>query len=288
MLFFREKGCSKQPFFFFYQKELILFSFESENCPAEIQNQVNGIIFSLQEFLGPLLLSVCLTGSLAKGNFFKENSNINLLFVVNKNLNPFKRLFIARKMMMWEKAPAPVHIYAFSTEKSVLHKEKTLQFVFSEKEKDEYRFCLNNKETNSDLICQDIIRDELDMILYATKKKSVTLYGENINTFIDEIPFETALQSFKKTLKDFVWHPENKKETANHILRLCQLWCFAVTKEDLSKKEAGEWVIRRIAKKRAVFIQKALRFYLNIEKIRVFKLPALLDFEKHIFEKVDA
>lgn len=261
--------------------------FDYENCPAALQNQVNALTFSLHEFLGDNLIAVYLHGSLASGNFMMENSDIDLLGVVQTRLNPFKRLAIAQKMLLWNKTPAPVEISLLAQEHLTETPPLRCQFHFSPQWAARYQQFIEKKDASHWILKQDFEDPDIPAHIYLARHKSVALLGGRASDVLPKISDEEFLKSACADYRDFHWRTDDLTDCAYQILTFCRILAFKETRKIMSKQKAAQYVLPQLSQKRQALVNRALDYKFLRKPVKKFPPAALEDFKKDMFAKLE-
>jgi len=258
-----------------------------ENCPAAVKNQINGILFSMQELLGNDLSAVYLYGSAVEGGFFIKTSDIDLIGVVDKRLNPYKRLEIAKTMLVWNNAPCPVEISLLAKAHLKEKPPKKCQFHFSPLWVSRYRRFLDKKEATHPILTDDFKDEDIPAHLFLTRRASMTLFGPKATDVFPEITESQFIRSIYADYRDFHWKPEDLNETAYHILTLCRLFAFQETGQIMSKEKAAAYTVNRLSKKNRLMVERALDHKYGRADVKKFPAGALTEFQKALVSKLD-
>lgn len=263
-----------------------MIAFDDENCPVALQNQVNALTFSLHEFLGDNLVAVYLYGSLACGDFVMQNSDVDLIGVVKTRLNPFKRLAIAQKMLLWNKTPAPVEISLITLDHLNEQPPLRCQFHFSTKWEKKYQDFIEKKDPTHWILKQDFEDPDIPAHLYLTRFKSIALLGEKASDVLPKISENDFVASVCADFKDLKWNPTDVSDCTYRILTLCRILAFKERRKILSKNKAAQYALTRLSLKKQAIVQRAIDFKFHQKAVKKFPAAALDDFARDILFKI--
>lgn len=203
------------------------------------------------------LTGVYLHGSMAMGCYNPIKSDIDVLIVTEKEIRDLEKKVFMDVICSLNDAASVKGI-----EMSLVRSEYCRDFVyptpfdlhFSKLHLDWYRnnpgeYIEKMKGTDPDLAAHFVI----------IKNRGITLYGEPIKALFGEIPPEAYLDSIKKDVAeaqtDIIDNP------VYIILNLCRVLAYVQDKLVLSKKEGGEWGIKKVDSHFGGLISEALECY---------------------------
>lgn len=210
-----------------------------------------------KEFLGSNLVGIYLHGSAAMGCFHEENSDIDLLVVINTPISDdIKRRFM--DMVVELNAAAPKK----GIEMSVIRAQVCKPFVYPTP----YELHFSNAhlewyQTNPMEYIAKMNGVDRDLAAHVTitYHRGRCLYGKDIKAVFDPVKREYYLDS--------IWYDvADAKETifaapTYMILNLCRVLAYQRDGVILSKKEGGEWGLLHVLPKYRSIVEQALLEY---------------------------
>lgn len=192
----------------------------------------------MQSILGEKLLGLYLYGSLVTGDFDKNTSDIDLLAVLETDIDD--KEFEALQKMHQD----------FASEHREWDNRIEVQYM--------PKLALRNFKTkDSEVVVispgepfhKRIVGKHFLINWYIVQEKSLTLFGADPKTIIDHISKEEFIQSNKDHVKnwgEWVKDMHTKRAQGYAILTLCRAFYAVKNGEQLSKKQAAEWVKKEL------------------------------------------
>jgi len=230
------------------------------DCDEAVQKYVSGLVDLLKCELKDNLTGVYLHGSLATGSWFWPKSDLDVLAVVYKRLDPER----ARETNLSIARYAENRPLTGGVELSVITAETAGNVP------DAMPFELHYSEDWRQRILDDQVvygnapvDIDLQAHLMCVKKRGVCLFGKRIGEVFGDVSWRNFLAA---VLDDFSWimADENICESPYYgILNICRV-LQTVTEKDqriLSKYEGGMWGLEDLPDEYIPLIQKALDIY---------------------------
>lgn len=218
---------------------------------------LNGIRERYQEILGQALTGIYVHGSIAFGCFNWENSDIDFIVVINREISPGEKEELIRVLLDLDKE-APQK----GLEMSVVQKKYCAPFVYPTPF--ELHFSNAHKEScRRDLsgCCCSLRGTDKDLAAHFTviRRVGIRLCGEEISSVFGEVPREAYLDSIKADVAGA--ESEIRENPVYIILNLCRVLAFIGEGLVLSKEQGGQWGMKKLPKEYRELIRKALRSY---------------------------
>ncbi|WP_151734511.1 aminoglycoside adenylyltransferase domain-containing protein [Paenibacillus tengchongensis] len=209
-----------------------------------------------QEELAGNLAGVYLHGSLAMNSFHPEQSDIDLLIVVNRPPGPELLKTLARRIVdLHESIPMPRGIELSIVLARYLQEFEhptPFEFHFSE------AHLLRYKE-DENYLCGGFADADLAAHFTVVYLRGIALYGPQPREAIAPVDKRHFIQSI-------LWDIENAdkeivKQPVYYTLNLCRALAYLSEEKVLSKREGGEWGLQALPEKHSGIIQHALNAY---------------------------
>lgn len=218
---------------------------------------LKGITAEAIEILGDAMTGIYLHGSLAMGCFNPEKSDIDLLFVINRDMTDSQKIRFMEMAVRWN-AQAPKKGLEFS----VVKKEVCRHFIYPTPfelhfspmhlkwwQDDPKGYVRHMKGTDPDLAAHFTI----------IRQYGIALAGAAVNEVFGEVPWEAYLDSIRQDVESA------GEDVANNpvyvILNLCRVIACKEEKLILSKKQGGEWGLVHLPERYHALIRDALAAY---------------------------
>ena len=218
--------------------------------------KLKGITELFQTVLEDNLVGIYLHGSLAMGGFNPEQSDIDLLIVVQDAISQQLKLDIAQKLLIVEEDL----IYGNGLELSILLQKDINPFVYPTPF--EFHYSAHHREkyrTDTHYICGGDTDTDIAAHIFVTYHRGLTLYGKQISAVFAPIDPHLYIQSLLLDIEhvstDIIDSP------VYYTLNLCRILLFLQEHTVSSKKEGGEWGISALPSTYSELIRNCLDMY---------------------------
>lgn len=257
--------------------------------PIAIKNLLDDVAYQFKNLLKDNFVGFYIHGSIAMGCFNFQESDIDFLVIVEKNLDKsMKRKIIDLLLKATEKAPPK------GFEMSIIKQSELDDFKYPTPF--ELHFSGSNIEkyrTDSEYICDNDKDQDLAAHLVITKKRGICILGKKIDEVFPEI---SKKYYFDSILQDSMWSLNNISKGPDiglcdvpvyAVLNLCRVIAFVREEKILSKFEGAEWGMQKLNEYQDI-IQEALNKYLSkpTKKVQSKTLKDFGNYAKTIFEEV--
>lgn len=210
-----------------------------------------------QSTFGPNLLGVYLHGSLAMGCFNPQNSDIDLLLVVDTEPSDADKLaFMEQVISMNDEAPAKGLELSVVTRDAVMPFRYPTPFVlhFSPMHLDWFQ-----RDPNG--YVQHMKGEDPDLAAHCTilRKYGVVLYGAPIADTFGEVPKDAYLDSIWQDVSSA--EEDILRDPMYITLNLCRVLAYVRDGLILSKQAGGTWGLSHLPENHHPLIQQALSCY---------------------------
>lgn len=215
------------------------------------------IVEACKKIFGENLIGVYLHGSMAMGCFNPDKSDIDVIIVIENDISDKQKLeFMSRIVELNELAPAK------GIEMSVVKKEYCKPFVYPTP----YELHFSDShlewfESNPKDYVERMKGTDKDLAAHFTiiNKYGKTLYGAEIEVVFGEVPRADYIDSIWYDVENAV---EDVKDNPMYIvLNLCRVAAYLKESQVLSKKQGGEWGLKKLPCEYESVIREALECY---------------------------
>ncbi len=217
------------------------------NCPAEVQQQIEHLCEGFRLRLAENLVGVYLHGSLATGCFNPLRSDIDLLVITHDRIAIETKRSLARFLLDASLNPSPIEISFLRCDDLHPWRHPTpFDFHYSEDWRDKFeRESSDNswKEWNA----TERFDDDLAAHIMVLNHRGVCLYGQPISKVFPSVP----KQDFVQAILDDVLSPKFGLGAVLQypvyvVLNSCRTLAFLQTERVLSKEEGGRWALENL------------------------------------------
>lgn len=246
---------------------------QAEDCDKDwsITSLLNEITKASKQIFGEKLVGVYLHGSIAMGCFNPKKSDIDLIFVIDKELMDEEKMkFMNVVVKLSERAPKK------GLELSVVKRKACQEFIYPTPF--ELHFSpmhLNWFQTDSQGYVKNMKGIDKDLAAHFTviRECGIVLHGAAIRDVFAEVPRENYLDSIFEDI-------QNAKEDILGdpmyiILNLCRVFAAVQDYSVLSKAQGGEWGLLHIPPEYHELIHNALESYTSEKEMIVDQEKAL-------------
>lgn len=218
---------------------------------------LNQIEEAYRRILGDALVGIYVHGSIAFGCFSWENSDIDFIVVINREITRGqKRELIQTLLDLDGQAPQK------GLEMSVVLEKYCNPFVYPTPF--ELHFSNVHKERcreNLQEYCRAMHGEDKDLAAHFTviRKAGITLCGKEISDVFGEVPREAYLDSIMGDVEDA--QRDILEDPVYIILNVCRVIAFIKEGLVLSKEQGGKWGMRNLPETYRLIIRKALKNY---------------------------
>ena len=205
--------------------------------------------------LGSNLIGIYLHGSLALGSFNPRHSDVDVLVVTKRRMDPAARRRFAELALRQSGRPYPLEVTVLA-ERDVRPWRYPTPFDFHfaegwrarvERALDEDPFELDFSTTNADLGAE----------IAVVRARGKRLRGAAAHDAFPPIP---DADLFDSMIRDLRWARANDRVTYA-VLNACRAHAYLAGQGTLSKAEAARWAHRRVAPEQRGLVEEALEAY---------------------------
>lgn len=212
------------------------------NCPANVKAQISDITNHLTTTFSSCLVGVYLHGSLVLNCFNPQNSDIDILAVIDDKIGPEKRLDLAKYFTEIHCKPSPVEIsIIYSRHLDPWQHPMPCQFHFSGSWKQRYEEMIKNNNLSHWILTTDFTDSDIACHATLTKQSGICLYGKPIAEVFPDVPEEHFWNSITYDVNDIDLNAFESDYFASNILTFCRVWSYKELGRIISKYEAGIW-----------------------------------------------
>ena len=229
------------------------------------QNLLDRLVEESRRIFGAALTGVYLHGSMAMGCFQPDQSDIDFIVVVNRDITEEQKLdFMNMVVTLDRQAPEK------GLECSIVHKACCKEFVYPTP------FMLHFSKAHLQWFTDnpmDYIRKmngtdkDLAAHFQIIKKYGIALCGAEIEEVFADVPRTAYIDSICSDIADA--KEEILENPVYIILNLCRVTAFLENDKITSKKQGGEWALENLSKEYRPLISSALQSYASGEKMRM-------------------
>lgn len=248
----------------------------------EYTNLLNKITHTSKQIFGEKLVGIYLHGSIAMGCFNPEKSDIDLVFVIEKEITDEEKLdFMNVIVKLNESAPKK------GLELSIVKREVCQPFIYPTPfelhfssmhldwfQKDPKGYVKNMKGIDKDLAAHFTV----------IREYGIVLYGVAIQDVFAEVPKEDYFDSIFEDIQDA--KEDIIRDPMYIILNLCRVLAAVQDGVVLSKEQGGAWGLLHIVQDYHTLIQSALESYTSEKEMMVDQENAL-QFAEYILKMID-
>lgn len=208
----------------------------------EIQKLLDSFVIQSENILKDNLTGIYLHGSIAMGCFNGQKSDIDLIVVVQRELsNAIKRQYMDKIVELNDQAPGK------GLELSVVRESACNPVIYPTPYELHFSAIhLNRYASDPEEYIEKMKGMDKDLAAHfkIIRHRGKTIYGRNVSSVFSEVSDQNYMDS--------VWSDVEKAEEGINgnptyvILNLCRVLAYASEKLILSKREGGEWALRRI------------------------------------------
>lgn len=252
------------------------------NLPEKYLDLVVQFTEMSKQILGENLTGVYLHGSAAMGCFNSEESDLDLMLIVEDDItDEKKKAFMTETVKMNQKAPAK------GIELSIVKRQYCNPFVYPTPFELHFSIMhLNWYHNNPDDYVERMNGRDSDLAAHFTiiRHCGIVLYGEEIENVFGQVPKADYVDSIWKDIKDA---REDIWENPMYItLNLCRVLGHLKDGVILSKQTGGEWGIQNLPERFHSMIQNALDCYQNGRKM-VLDETLTKEYVEYVLGKVE-
>lgn len=228
-------------------------------CPAEVRDQVDGLLLRWRSLLGDSMVGVYLHGSLALGCFNPARSDIDLLAVTEEAVTlPVKRLIVEHLIAVSGK-PRPVEVSFLA--RAHLHPWRyptPYDLHYSEAWRERYAADLSSGAWESWGLEE---RTDPDLAAHVTvlNARGILLAGRPIPEVFPSVPRADCLDSVTRDLREGM--ESSPADPVSFVLNCCRTLAFLGEGRVLSKEEGGAWARAALPPACRGIVEAALRAY---------------------------
>lgn len=252
------------------------------NIPREIKGLLNDIKIGHIKILGDNLIGIYIHGSLAMDCFNPQSSDVDFLVVVQEKLPTETKKEIVRLLLRLSDS-APVKGF----EMSIILQGDLDHFSYPTPFELHYSYLHKERYlSDPEYICGDDEDPDLAAHIYLTINRGFCLYGSPVDLVFKPIPDIYYIKSLLFDLKGV-----EKKITGDpiyNILNLCRVLMYLKEQKVVSKKEGGQWLLKRIGEPFSTVVLNALSVYLGKEDNPEFDHDELKVFANMMMGKINA
>lgn len=208
----------------------------------EIQKLLDSFVIQSENILKDNLTGIYLHGSIAMGCFNGQKSDIDLIVVVQRELsNAIKRQYMDKIVELNDQAPGK------GWELSVVRESACNPVIYPTPYELHFSAIhLNRYASDPEEYIEKMKGMDKDLAAHfkIIRHRGKAIYGRNVSSVFSEVSDQNYMDS--------VWSDVEKAEEGINgnptyvILNLCRVLAYASEKLILSKREGGEWALRRI------------------------------------------
>lgn len=208
----------------------------------EIQKLLDSFVIQSENILKDNLTGIYLHGSIAMGCFNGQKSDIDLIVVVQRELsNAIKRQYMDKIVELNDQASGK------GLELSVVRESACNPVIYPTPYELHFSAIhLNRYASDPEEYIEKMKGMDKDLAAHfkIIRHRGKTIYGRNVSSVFSEVSDQNYMDS--------IWSDVEKAEEGINgnptyvILNLCRVLAYASEKLILSKREGGEWALRRI------------------------------------------
>jgi streptomycin 3"-adenylyltransferase len=229
------------------------------DCPVTVKTQLQTLTDDLVNLLAGNLIGVYVHGSLAMGCFNPRHSDLDLLVISQRHLEPVTRRSLAEILLQRSCVPQPVELSVLTHNDIMPWKYPTpFAFHYSEMWRDQIERDLANGNWRH---WNDSVRTDPDLAAHITitRHRGIRIYGAPIPDVFPEVPVNDYLASI---IEDITGALDAIQEDPIYaVLNTCRVWAFINSGLICSKHEGGMWALSRVPKTLHPVVATALQGY---------------------------
>ena len=240
--------------------------FGYDDLPAEIKNQITGVVEIWKTHLKEELVGAYLHGSIVLNAFNPNSGDIDILVVVKDSIDVSKKLAIAKDIIALDGSPRPVEVSAIRLSDAKAWKSPgNCVFHYSDFWREKYlaRF----RDPASEVYVADREFPDADVTSYIKliKQSGIILYGQNIHDVFADISDEDFWSAICSDIDEYDFHAYDPRYFASNILILGRILSFKKEKRILSKYDGGLWMIQNVPKDLKYLPEAAMKIWFENE-----------------------
>lgn len=243
--------------------------------------KLNDIVDLFKIALADNLIGIYLHGSLAMGGFNPDQSDIDLLIVVQGVVSQQVKLEIAQKLLRLEEQL----MYGSGFELSILLQKDVNPFIYATPF--EFHYSAYHREKyriDQYYICGEYTDSDIAAHIFVTYYRGLTLYGKKITeVFVPIDPqfyIRSILADIEHVLDDIIDSP------VYYTLNLCRILFFLSKNVVSSKQEGGEWALSHVPATYSKLIQACLDQYQGVNTSTEFAKIQLQEFAQYMKSEI--
>lgn len=235
--------------------------------PSDIINQLNQIVEIWKKHMQDELVGIYLHGSIVLSAFNPESGDIDILVVVRDSFGIGKKLEIAKDIIEIDGCPRPIEMSAIkSCDAKNWKTPGNCVFHYSDFWTEKYKKRLN--DSNEEVYVADNEFPDADVTSYIRliNQSGIVLYGREIKEVFCDISDEDFWSAISAEIDDYDFHSCKPRYLASNILILGRILSFKITKQILSKYDAGIWMMDYVPEELKHLPEGAMRIWFEGDK----------------------
>lgn len=232
------------------------------DLPSDIMNQLGRIVEIWKKHMQDELVGIYLHGSIVLNAFNPESGDIDILVVVEDSIGAAKRLEIAKDVVGIDGCPRPLEMSAIKICDAKSWKTPgNCVFHYSDFWTERYRKRFNNPDEEVYVVDYEFPDADVTSYIRLINQSGVVLYGREIKEVFCDISDEDFWSAISADIDDYDFHSCKDRYFASNVLILGRILSFKVTRQILSKYDAGIWMIDYVPKELKYLPEGAMRIW---------------------------
>ncbi|MEE1248032.1 MAG: DUF4111 domain-containing protein [Lachnospiraceae bacterium] len=235
--------------------------------PLDIMNQLNKVVEIWKNHMQNDLVGIYLHGSIVLNAFNPESGDIDILVVVRDSIEIEKKLEIAKDMIAIDGCPRPLEMSAIKISDAQNWKTPgNCVFHYSDFWTEKYKKRFDNPGEEVYVVDHEFPDADVTSYIRLINQSGVVLYGRDIKEVFCDISDEDFWSAISTEIDDYDFHNYNARYFASNILILGRILSFKLTKQILSKYDAGIWMIDYVPEKLKYLPEGAMKIWFEGEE----------------------
>lgn len=259
-----------------------------ETCSLEVKNQINNIVNGLASLLENNLLGIYLNGSIVLDAFDENNSDIDIIGIVEKCLSPEEKIKLGAFLLPLHQMPCQIEVLLIVKEHIIPWQYPPVcHFYFSDYWLEEYKQFLSGENLTHRLLSVNCTDSNITSSVKIVKEKGICVYGLPIDEVFPDVPDADFWDSISYNIPDFNVITDNDTQRPYLILTLCRALSYRKTGQLFSKQEAANWALNILPVKFHPIILSALYDKYGLGEKEFHTADDALSFKSYIIEQIN-
>jgi streptomycin 3"-adenylyltransferase len=258
-----------------------------ETCTKDIKKQISDVVNVLSHSLSNNLLGLYLQGSMVLGTFDEDNSDIDMIGVVDNPLASKEKIELGSKLLSIDKKPCLIEVDIFTKGNLIPWQYPPVcNFYFSDYFSEQYKQFLLGENLSHRLLTSNANTTNSTPCLKLTKEKGICLYGMRADKLITDIPNSDIWDAISSGSHDLDAASDNDSHRPFAILTLCRILSYRETGEIFSKQEAAFWAMGVLPEIFSPIISNALFDKYGLGEKKAYTVEDAISFKSYILERI--